>query len=194
MRRLPRPGAISTFPRLLRPSLAFSDLPSPSPACARPLRPSLAFSRLPSPRLPPSLACSRRPSPWPWLEQALTECIEAKAELDDELEAHLAHLERARDLRFVARTQALAALDPLSTVCRPSSVRQGADTIIRSYHSAHRAEAGDAPAAAPTAARVHPPPRRDLRGSSRANLEAKLQSFDAKLASEWHTHGRGRRP
>ena len=89
------------------------------------------------------------------LEQALTECVEVKARADRRLDEQLAQLDRARSRKYVARTQALAAVDPFSSICEPAVLRTTADCIVASYASRPGTEGGTPNANAPTTATEH---------------------------------------
>ena len=67
------------------------------------------------------------------LVQALAECDGARAVLEAKLNAQLAALDRSRPLRELARTQALAAVDPTSCLCTPATVREASDWMVANY-------------------------------------------------------------
>ena len=76
------------------------------------------------------------------LLQAMTESAQIKAKLEKRLQDQLSALADSRALTYLARTQALAAVDPLArSVCRPETVRQGAAAVIANFKRIEMAEA-----------------------------------------------------
>lgn len=67
------------------------------------------------------------------LQQAMTESVESRLDLTSKLRRQLGAMAGTRALRHVARTQALAHLDPLAHVCRPIDVNRGAEAMLRTY-------------------------------------------------------------
>ena len=68
------------------------------------------------------------------LEQALNECVQVHAQVQQRLEEQLSELEQGRALRYIARTHALSAVDPGATsIYEPGTVRKGAEWMVASY-------------------------------------------------------------
>lgn len=79
------------------------------------------------------------------------ECLhhlwQVRSEMEGKLEAQLNELDRRRSLKYVARTHALAALDPSTHACQPGAMRKGSEWMLASYDKGQReAEAAAAEA------------------------------------------------
>ena len=90
------------------------------------------------------------------LVQAITESAAVKAELTSRMASQLVAYDRLRPYKALTQTFSLASIEPTSSACSASTVRQGAQSMLRGYtRTLNPGVDGDAPAAAPSESSYH---------------------------------------
>ena len=80
-------------------------------------------------------------------------------QLTSRMASQLVAYDRLRPYKQLAQTYSLASIEPTSSACSASTVRQGAQSMLRGYtrtlHPGASGTGGDAPAAAPSESSYH---------------------------------------